>query len=89
VIQNEFGSFAKYLWSFVGGSPQQREIYTSKDYRTTSPESIALAKDLKKRGFKFLGATTCYAYMQAVGLVNDHEWTCHRREIVKALSEKV
>lgn len=89
VIQNEFGSFAKYLWSFVGGSPQQREIYTPKDYRTTSPESIALAKDLKKRGFKFLGATTCYAYMQAVGLVNDHEWTCHRREIVQALSEKV
>lgn len=88
-LQNEFGSFAKYLWGYVGGKPQQREIRTPDDYRATSPESDALAKDLKKRGFKFLGSTTCYAYMQAVGLVNDHAWDCYCRERVKALGEKV
>lgn len=88
-IQTECGSFAQYLWALVGGKPQQREIRSPADYRATSPESDALAKDLKRRGFKFLGSTTCYAYMQAVGLVNDHQWDCHCRERVKALGEKV
>ncbi|WP_051081576.1 DNA-3-methyladenine glycosylase I [Thiofilum flexile] len=86
-IQNEFGSFARYLWAFVGNKPEQREIHAPADYRSTSPESEALAKDLKRRGFKFLGATTCYAYMQAVGLVNDHQWDCHCRERIQRLGE--
>lgn len=77
-VQKEFGSFDKYVWSFVGGKPQVNRPKSMKDVRATSPESDALSKDLKKRGFRFVGSTIIYAYMQAVGLVNDHAVGCYR-----------
>ncbi|MBS0189765.1 MAG: DNA-3-methyladenine glycosylase I [Phycisphaerales bacterium] len=77
-IQKEFGSFDKYLWAFVQNKPQVRLPRGPKDFRATSPESDALSKDLKKRGMTFVGSTILYAYMQAVGLVNDHENGCFR-----------
>lgn len=79
-IQKEFGSFYQYLYSFM---PNQQTIANKVDnyktFMTTSPESDAIAKDLKKRGMKFFGSTICYAYMQAVGMVNDHEVDCSFR----------
>ncbi|SFC23778.1 DNA-3-methyladenine glycosylase I [Pseudoalteromonas denitrificans] len=78
-IQKEFGSFAKYQWQFVNGKPIVSTIKTAGDYVSTSKESEIFAKDLKKRGFKFLGPTTVYAHMQACGMVNDHSLNCHRR----------
>lgn len=76
-IQKEFGSFYKYLYSFMpGNKPIRNEVKDYKNFITTSPESDAIAKDLKKRGVKFFGSTICYAYMQAVGMVNDHEMNC-------------
>lgn len=77
-VQKEFGSFSNYIWGFVGGKPRVNNCKTLKDVVPTSPESDALAKDMKKRGFKFLGSTTLYAHMQATGLVNDHIVDCHR-----------
>lgn len=77
-VQTEFGSFDAYLWRFVGGRPIVNEFQLLTDCPTQTPESVALAKDLRKRGFKFLGATTCYALMQAVGMVNDHTIDCFR-----------
>lgn len=77
-IQKEFGSFSNYIWSFVGGKPIDTKAKTLKDVAATSAESDALAKDMKKRGFKFLGSTTLYAHMQATGLVNDHVADCFR-----------
>ncbi len=77
-VQKEFGTFSTYIWSFVGGKPKKNKLRTIKDYKPTSKESDALAKDLKKRGFKFLGSTTIYAHMQATGMVNDHVMTCFR-----------
>lgn len=77
-VQREFGSFSNYIWSFVGGKPLDSQLKHLKDIQPTSPESDALAKDMKKRGFKFLGSTTLYAHMQATGLVNDHLTDCHR-----------
>lgn len=83
-IQNEFGSFAMYQWQFVNHTPIVNEILTADDYVATSKESELFAKDLKKRGFKFLGPTTVYAHMQACGMVNDHSVNCHRRaEIIE------
>ncbi|WP_296700167.1 DNA-3-methyladenine glycosylase I [Algoriphagus sp.] len=82
-IQNEFGSFTKYIWGFVGGKPIQNSLKHGDPAPATTPESDALAKDLKKRGFKFLGSTTVYAHMQATGLVNDHLVECFRYEEVK------
>ncbi len=79
-IQKEYGSFAHYLWSFVGGKTIHQAYEHLSDYPTHTAESDALAKDLKKRGFKFMGTTTCYAYMQAVGLVNDHQKNCFKRQ---------
>lgn len=79
-IQREFGSFSKYIWGFVGGKPIINRWETMGQAPATSPESDALAKDLKKRGFKFLGSTVMYAHMQATGLVNDHLVGCFRRE---------
>src|SRR6202166_4635428 len=70
VVQKEFGTFDKYIWSFVGGRAQQNGLKSMRDHRTRSPESDAMSKDLKRRGFKFVGTTICYAFMQAVGLVN-------------------
>lgn len=79
-IQFEFGSFDAYMWRFVDGRPIVSEVWELKDYRATSPESDALSKDLRERGFKFVGSTVCYAHMQAVGMVNDHAMTCFRRQ---------
>jgi DNA-3-methyladenine glycosylase I len=76
-VQKEFGSFDKYLWSFVGGKPI-RNRRKGKDIPATTPESDALSKDLRKRGFNFVGSTICYAMMQAVGMVNDHTTDCFR-----------
>jgi len=84
-IQNEFGSFSQYQWQFVNHKPIVNEIMTPDDYVATSKVSELFAKDLKKRGFKFLGPTTVYAYMQACGMVNDHSFNCHRRsEIIES-----
>jgi len=77
-IQQEFGSFCDYIWSFVGGSPVDGKRRKRGDVPATSPESAALAKDLKSRGFKFVGSTIVYAHMQAAGLVNDHTRNCFR-----------
>jgi DNA-3-methyladenine glycosylase I len=78
-VQSRYGSFDSYLWGFVDGRPITHFIRSLADYPVTIPQSDALAKDLKKRGFAFLGSTTCYALMQAVGLVNDHSLDCFRR----------
>jgi len=78
-VQKEFGSFAEYSWRFVGGSPKVNRFRSIKEVPARTPESDALSKDLKKRGFKFVGSTIIYAYMQAVGMVNDHTLDCFRR----------
>lgn len=77
IVQREFGSFAEYLWRFVNGHPIRHVLHTLADYPVTIPEAEQLSRDLKKRGFSFLGPTTCYAFMQSVGLVNDHSQSCH------------
>lgn len=77
-VQREFGSFDKYIWSFVGGQPIQNHWERMADCPATSKESDALSRDLKKRGFKFVGSTIMYAHMQACGLVNDHLVSCFR-----------
>ena len=77
-VQEEFGSFCDYIWGFVDGSPIQNRFRKDSDIPATSPESDALSKDLKKRGFKFVGSTIVYAHMQATGLVNDHVTGCFR-----------
>jgi len=83
-VQKEFGSFSEYIWRFVGNKPKINLIKSVSDYAATSPESDALSNDLKKRGFKFVGSTICYAHMQATGLVNDHAIGCFRRnEIIE------
>ena len=82
-IQQEFGSFSTYIWGFVGGKPIQNSLKRGEFYPATSPESDALAKDLKKRGFKFLGSTIIYAHMQATGLINDHLTDCFRHSELK------
>jgi DNA-3-methyladenine glycosylase I len=83
-VQKQFGSFDKYIWKFVNGKPILNTIRGPKDYVATSPESDAMSKDLKERGFKFVGSTICYAHMQATGMVNDHAINCFKRqEIIK------
>ena len=78
-IQEEFGSFSKYSWGFVGNKPMVNKRKSMKDVPATTPESDALSKDLKKRGFKFTGSTIIYAHMQATGMVNDHLDGCFRK----------
>jgi DNA-3-methyladenine glycosylase I len=77
-VRDEFGSFDQYIWGFVDGRPIQNRVQRMKDLPATSKESDALSKDLKQRGFKFVGSTIVYAHMQAVGMVNDHLVTCFR-----------
>ena len=79
-VQREFGSFSKYIWGFVGDKPKINNIRKLSDYPAISKESDALSKDLKNRGFKFLGSTICYAHMQATGMVNDHSLNCFRKK---------
>jgi DNA-3-methyladenine glycosylase I len=77
-VQREFGSFDRYVWQFVGGAPRVNRWRTLRDIPTRTPESDALSKDLARRGFRFVGSTICYAFMQAVGMVNDHTTDCFR-----------
>ncbi len=77
-VQQEFGSFDAYVWQFVAGKPKQNRCKTVAQIAAKTPESDALSKDLLKRGFKFVGSTICYAFMQAVGMVNDHTVDCFR-----------
>ncbi len=79
-VQKEFGSFSKYMWDFVGGKPIDNKPNSLKDVPATTEISDRLAKDFKKRGFKFLGPTVVYAHMQATGMVNDHILDCHTRK---------
>jgi len=82
-VQQEFGSFAEFAWSFVGGSPIVNARRTPKDVPARTPESDAFSKALKARGFKFVGSTILYAFMQAVGMVNDHAVDCFRHRAVQ------
>jgi len=77
-VQEEFGSFDNYVWRFVDGQPRRNAWKTHKQVPAKTPQSEALSKDLQKRGFRFVGATICYALMQATGMVNDHVVTCFR-----------
>ena len=81
--QHEFGTFDAYIWQFVGGSPRQNSRRSLKEVPAHTKESDAMSKDLLKRGFKFVGTTICYAFMQAVGMVNDHVVDCFRHEEVR------
>jgi DNA-3-methyladenine glycosylase I len=83
-VQKEFGSFDGYIWQFVGGAPIKNSWRTGKQIPAETQESRAMSKDLKRRGFNFVGPTVCYAFMQAVGMVNDHMVNCFRyREVGK------
>jgi DNA-3-methyladenine glycosylase I len=86
-VQEEFGSFSDYIWGFVDGKPKQNRFRRDADIPATSKESDALSKDLKKRGFKFVGSTIMYAHMQATGLVNDHVVGCFRYKSLVADSD--
>ena len=84
-VRKEAGTFDKYIWGFVGHEPRQNAWRSIKEVPAKTPESDAMSKDLKLRGFKFVGSTICYAFMQAVGMVNDHVLACFRhRELRKA-----
>ncbi len=86
-IQNEYKTFSKYIWGFVGGKPIQNHLKTLKNMPALTPLSEELAKDLKKRGFKFLGPTVLYAHMQATGMVNDHTADCFRYKQINRLNK--
>jgi DNA-3-methyladenine glycosylase I len=87
-VQNEFGTFDEYIWGFVGGEPKQNAWKSIKSVPAKTPESDAMSKDLKRRGFKFVGSTTCYAFMQAVGMVNDHLVGCFRHGELSRTAKK-
>ena len=82
-VQKEFGSFDSYIWQFVNGKPIRNSWKKMTDIPSSTPESDAMSKDLRKRGFKFIGPTICYAFMQAVGMVNDHVVDCFRYKELK------
>ncbi|MDX1688352.1 MAG: DNA-3-methyladenine glycosylase I [Candidatus Promineifilaceae bacterium] len=82
-MQEEFGSFDAYIWQFVGGRPIQNSWQSLSEIPAETAESRAMSKDLKQRGFKFVGPTICYAFIQAVGMVNDHVVDCFRYEEIK------
>ena len=82
-VQHEFGTFDRYIWKFVGHQPKQNAWKSIRDVPNKTSESDAMSKDLKKRGFKFVGSTICYAFMQAVGMVNDHLVDCFRYSQLK------
>lgn len=84
-VQKEFGSFDKYIWQFVGGKPIKNKFEKRSDVPAMTLESDAMSKDLKKRGFKFVGSTICYAFMQACGMVNDHIVECHKWKAVNKM----
>jgi len=82
-VQKEFGSFDRYIWQFVDGKPRQNLPRSLKEVPARSPDSDAISKDLKRRGFNFVGSTICYAFMQAVGMVNDHVVDCFRSRVLR------
>jgi DNA-3-methyladenine glycosylase I len=86
-VQDEFGSFDRYIWQFVGGQPVINS-WKSRQVPARTSVSDAMSKDLKRRGFKFVGSTICYAFMQAVGLVNDHAKDCFRRAEIMQMLQK-
>ncbi len=81
LVQKEFGSFDRYIWQFVDGKPRRNSPKSLKQVPARTPESDAMSKDLKRRGFNFVGSTICYAFMQAVGIVNDHVVDCFRSRV--------
>ena len=83
-VQDEFGSFSNYIWKFTNGKPIQNAFTNRHDVPATTELSDTISKDLKKRGFKFVGTTVIYAHMQATGMVNDHEVGCFRYKEVQA-----
>jgi DNA-3-methyladenine glycosylase I len=85
-VQEEYDGFCNYIWQFVDGKPKQNRFKTMAEMPATSDESDALSKDLKRRGFKFVGSTIIYAHMQATGMVNDHVTSCFRHKECKALA---
>ncbi len=84
-VQQEFGNFDRYIWQFVDDRPLQNAWIDAKEVPANTPQSDAMSKDLKKRGFKFVGGTICYAYMQATGMVNDHLADCFRNQQLKSI----
>jgi len=84
-VQKEFGSFDRYIWQFVGGKTKQNRWRSIRQVPASTPESDAMSKDLKKRGFRFVGSTICYAFMQATGMINDHLVTCFRHRKLSRL----
>jgi len=86
-VKEQFGSFDRYIWQFVNGRPIQNSWEKMTDIPSNTPESETMSKDLQKRGFKFIGTTICYAFMQAVGMVNDHVVDCFRHEELKNKGE--
>jgi len=86
-VQKEFGSFDNYIWRFVDGKPRQNRWRTIRQIPAKTVQSDAMSKDMKARGFSFVGSTICYAFMQAAGMVNDHMVTCFRHEEVKRLAK--
>lgn len=88
-VQEEFDGFTNYIWGFVNGKPKQTRLKRDDDVPATSTESDALSKDMKKRGFKFVGSTILYAHMQATGLINDHVTGCFRYKECAALAKKM
>ena len=87
-VIGEFGSFDAFIWSFVGGSPIRNSWKNIKEIPATTPESDTMSKELKNRGFKFTGSTICYAFMQAVGMVNDHTADCFRHGEIGSLAKR-
>src|SRR6266849_5427446 len=87
-VQDEFGTFDKYIWGFIGNEPKQNAWKSHTDVPAKTPESDAMSKDLKRRGFKFVGSTICYAFIQAVGMVNDHLVECFRHAQLSRTARK-
>ncbi len=85
-VQKEFGSFDRYIWRFVGGRPMVRSLRSIRNLPAQTVESVAMSKDLAKRGFGFVGPTVCYAFMQATGMVNDHLVSCFRYSEISAIA---
>jgi DNA-3-methyladenine glycosylase I len=81
-VQKEFGTFDRYIWQFVEGKPRQNQPRSLEQVPARSPDSDAISRDLKRRGFNFVGSTICYAFMQAVGMVNDHVAVCFRSRVL-------
>lgn len=87
-VQSEFGSFSDYIWQFVDGKPKDNKRKVMADVPSSTEQSDVMSKDLKKRGFKFVGSTICYAYMQGVGMVNDHVTSCFRYKEIRSIKAK-